>query len=162
MPAEVVSVVKAVRAPVAPARIRAAIQAATGVPEIAARLPDAEWELALRVSGDRELRRLNRRFLGEDHATDVLSFPSGESPPGAFLGDIVISWRAVTRQAAEFGHPPESEIALLAVHGFLHILGWDHASAREEKEMTRLTLAALERSGIAIASGRLLDQPTRG
>jgi probable rRNA maturation factor len=138
------------------------IQTAATVPEVSARLPDGGWELTLRISGDRELRRLNRRFLGEDHATDVLSFPSGDESAGAYLGDIVISWPAVVRQAREFGHPEDSELALLAVHGFLHILGWDHASAVEETEMNRLTLEALGRSGIAIASGRLLTSPTRG
>jgi len=158
----VISVVKAVRVPIAPARIRSWVQAAATVSEVAARLPDQGWELALRVSGDRELRRLNRRFLGEDHATDVLSFPSDERAPGAHLGDIVISWPAVTRQAREFGHPEESELALLAVHGFLHILGWDHATVREESEMNRLTLDALDRSGVAIGSGRLLKPSSRG
>jgi probable rRNA maturation factor len=158
----VIAVVKAVRAPVAPVRIRSIIQAAASVPEVAARLPGEGWELALRISGDRELRRLSRRFLGEDHATDVLSFPTGERAPGAYLGDIVISWPAVTRQSGEFGHREESELALLAVHGFLHILGWDHATPPEESEMNRLTLHALDRSGIALASGRLLKPTARG
>jgi len=154
--------VKAVRAAVPPAVIRSVIDAAAAVPEVAARLPDPGWELAVRISGDGELRRLNRRFLGEDHATDVLSFPSGENEPGAYLGDIVISWPAVVRQAGEFGHPEIAEVALLAVHGFLHILGWDHATQAEEAEMNRLTLDALGRCGIAIASGRLLNPPSRG
>jgi len=158
----VISVVKAVRVPIAPARIRSWVQAAATVPEVAARLPDQGWELALRVSGDRELRRLNRRFLGEDHATDVLSFPSDERAPGAHLGDIVISWPAVIRQAAEFGHPAENELGLLTVHGFLHVLGWDHATVGEEVEMRRLTVEALELSKIGIASGRLLDPSSRG
>lgn len=138
------------------------IRSAAEVPEVAARLPDTGWELALRISGDRELRRLNRRFLGEDHATDVLSFPSGERAPGAYLGDIILSWPAVIRQAGEFGHPEENELALLSIHGFLHILGWDHSTALEELEMNRLTRAALDRSGIVIASGRLLNPPPRG
>jgi probable rRNA maturation factor len=158
----VVAVVKAVSAPVPPARIRSVIESAAAGPELAARIGGPEWELTLRITGDRELRRLNRRFLGEDHATDVLSFPSGETAPGAYLGDIVISWPAVMRQAREFGHPEESELALLAVHGFLHILGWDHATVREEAEMSRLTLEALDRSGVVIASGRLLNPASRG
>jgi probable rRNA maturation factor len=158
----VISVVKAVAAPVAPAKIRSLIEAAAAVPEVQARLPDGGWDLAIRVSGDRELRRLNRRFLGEDQATDVLSFPSGERAAGAHLGDIVISWPAVIRQAAEFGHPVESELGLLVVHGFLHILGWDHATTGEEAEMSRLTFEGLELSKIAIASGRLLDPTSRG
>jgi probable rRNA maturation factor len=158
----VIAVVKAVRVPVAPDRIRSVIRSAAEVPEVAARLPDAGWELALKVSGDRELRRLNRRFLGEDHPTDVLSFPTGERAPSAYLGDIVISWPAVIRQAGQFGHAADSELALLAIHGFLHILGWDHGSEAEELEMNRLTHDALGRSGIAIASGRLLSQSPRG
>jgi probable rRNA maturation factor len=158
----VISVVKAVRVPLAPARVRSVIRSAAAVPEVSARLPDADWEMTLRISGDRELRRLNRRFLGEDHATDVLSFPSGDSAAGAYLGDIVISWPAVTRQAGEFGHSEDSEVALLAVHGFLHLLGWDHSTPVEETEMNRLTLGALGRSGIAIASGRLLKSTARG
>jgi probable rRNA maturation factor len=158
----VIAVVKAVRAPVAPARIRALIEAAAAGPELAARLPDGGWDLTIRISGDRELRRLNRRFLGEDHATDVLSFPSGDRAPGAYLGDIVISWPAVIRQAAEFGHSDVSELGLLAVHGFLHILGWDHGTAGEEAEMSRLSLEALERAASEVASGRLLNQSSRG
>jgi probable rRNA maturation factor len=158
----VIAVVKAVRAPVPPARIRWLIEASAAGPELAARLPDGDWELAIRISGDRELRRLNRRFLGEDQATDVLTFPSGDRAPGAYLGDIVISWPAVTRQAAEFGHSEESELGLLVVHGFLHILGWDHGTAREEAEMSRLTVEALERAGSDIASDRLLNPSPRG
>src|SRR5262249_25839207 len=84
----------------------------------------AEPALTIRVTGDRELRRLNREFLGEDHATDVLSFPSGDLP-GGYLGDLALSWPAVLRQAEGFGHAPEVEAALLAVHGLLHLLGWD-------------------------------------
>jgi len=71
-----VAVVKAVRAPVRPAFLRSALASAGAVPEVAARVP-AGASLALRITGDRELRRLNREFLGEDHATDVLSFPAG-------------------------------------------------------------------------------------
>jgi probable rRNA maturation factor len=59
------------------------------------------------------------------------------------------------RQAAEYGHDEKTELALLAVHGVLHLLGWDHAKAAERREMNRLTLAALERSGIKLAPNRL-------
>lgn len=125
------------------------------MPEVAARLPGGDWDLAVRIAGDQELRRLNRQFLGEDHVTDVLSFPSGQ-PGDGHVGDVVISWAAVLRQAAEFGHPPEAELLLLTVHGFLHVLGWDHASAVEEVEMTRLTLGTLSALGLHLAPGRLL------
>jgi probable rRNA maturation factor len=122
----------------------------------------ADWELAVRLSGDRELRRLNRRYLGEDHATDVLSFPTGDPAGGPHLGDIVISWPAVRRQAEEFGHSSEDELCLLAVHGFLHLLGWDHAEPAEEREMNRLTLAGLALAGVRPASGRLLEPRPAG
>jgi probable rRNA maturation factor len=151
-----VEVVKAVRAPLAPAFLRAALAAALEEPAVATAAGPAgpAPEMTVRVTGDRELRRLNREFLGEDHATDVLSFPSGDLASG-YLGDLALSWPAVGRQAEAFGHPPEVEAALLAVHGLLHLLGWDHATPSEEQEMTRLTLACLARSGLSPASGRL-------
>jgi len=156
-----VAVVKAVSAPVAPARVRELVAAAAGLPELEARLPRPDWELAVRISGDRELRRLNRRYLGEDHATDVLSFPAGDQQE-PHLGDIVVSWPAVRRQALEFGHPEDSELGLLVVHGFLHLLGWDHVTVTEEEELNRLTLAALERARIRPAPGRLLASSSPG
>jgi probable rRNA maturation factor len=103
------------------------------------------------VTGDAELRRLNREFRGKDESTDVLSFPalgSGEdggqalSPanpaPGQVgrrqrlphaprpLGDIAISFQRARAQAREFGHDPEREIRVLMLHGVLHLLGMDH------------------------------------
>jgi probable rRNA maturation factor len=151
-----VEVVKAVKAPLPPAFLRGVLGAAAEEPAVAAALPAGgrRGELTVRVTGDRELRRLNREFLGEDHATDVLSFPSGDVSDG-YLGDLALSWPAVLRQAAEFGHAPEVEAALLAVHGLLHVLGWDHATPGEEREMTALTLACLARSGLRPAPGRL-------
>lgn len=144
-------VVKAVRAPVRPAFVRRVLARAAEVAELGARLPDSPSTVAVRITDDAELERLNRTYAGEAHATDVLSF-EGE---GDHLGDIAISWAAVERQAAEYGHSAESELALLSVHGLLHLLGWDHSTAVERREMTRLTLAGLERSGVRLASKRL-------
>lgn len=146
-----VDVVKAVPAAVQPAFIRAALQRAATVPEIAARLPAGHAAIAVRVMGDAEMRRLNRTYAAEDHATDVLSFAGS----GEHLGDLAISWPAVVRQAKSYGHAQRTELALLSVHGLLHLLGWDHARAAERKEMTRLTLVALERSGLHPAARRL-------
>ncbi|MGH7776991.1 MAG: rRNA maturation RNase YbeY [Candidatus Dormibacterales bacterium] len=146
-------------APGAPddAFVAAVLSAAREVPEIAARMPVGEAEVAVRVTDDDELRRLNHAFLGEDRPTDVLSFPAGEGQPGdaRHLGDIAVSWPAVLRQAEEFGHPPPSELALLLVHGLLHLLGWDHAALAEEAEMSRLTLSALAAAGVAVSPGRV-------
>jgi probable rRNA maturation factor len=139
---------------VEPRFLRGVLAAALEEPAVSGRLPGRVLEMTVRVTGDRELRRLNRDFLGEDHATDVLSFPSGDGASG-YLGDLALSWPAVVRQAEEHGHSADVEAALLVVHGLLHLLGWDHASVRQEREMTRLTLACLMRAGIAPASGRL-------
>ena len=88
------------------------------------------------ITGDAELRRLNREFLGKDYPTDVLSF----SAPGAsvFLGDIAISFPRARAQARAFGHDTGQEIQILMLHGLLHLLGMDHTTgggrmARAEK-----------------------------
>jgi probable rRNA maturation factor len=83
--------------------------------------------------------------------TDVLSFGGSRD----HLGDLAISWPAVVRQAEEFGQSEPTELGLLALHGLLHLLGWDHESASERKEMKRLTIAALALSGLELAPGRL-------
>jgi probable rRNA maturation factor len=155
-PALRVEVVKAVRAPLPPAFLRSVLGAAVAEPAVAAAAAaaGATAQLTVRLTGDRELRRLNREFLGEDHATDVLSFPSGDVA-GGYLGDLALSWPAVVRQADQFGHPAGVEAALLAVHGLLHLLGWDHATPEEEREMTGLALACLARSDLRPAAGRL-------
>jgi probable rRNA maturation factor len=146
-----VDVVNAVASRVPDAFIRGVIDRAAAVAEVAARLPAGEASVAVRVMGDAEMRRLNRTFAGEDHATDVLSFAGS----GDHLGDLAISWPAVVRQAKKYRHPQRTEVALLSVHGLLHLLGWDHATAAESLEMRRLTLAALAKSGVKPASRRL-------
>ena len=146
-----VDVVKAVTAPVAPAFARKVLRAAARVPEVKARLPEGPASVAVRITDDDELRRLNRDFAGEDHATDVLSF-KGE---GEHLGDLAISWPAVVRQAREHRHPTDAELALLCVHGLLHLLGWDHATAAQNREMTRLTIECLATAGVRLSARRL-------
>jgi probable rRNA maturation factor len=146
-----VEVVKAVRAPMTPSFARSVLARAASLPEVAARLPEGTSSIAVRITGDRELRRLNKAFAGNDSITDVLSFAGS----GDHLGDLAISWAMIVRQAAEYGHSPLTECALLCVHGMLHLLGWDHAAPAERKEMVRLTVAALELSDLRLATGRL-------
>jgi probable rRNA maturation factor len=134
-----VEVVKAVPAPVTPAFVRRVLERAARVPEVAARLPEGEATVAVRISDDDELQRLNRTYAGADHATDVLSF-AGE---GGHVGDIAVSWLRVVQQAKEARHSEKDELSVLLVHGFLHLLGWDHATAAEREEMWRLTYIAL-------------------
>jgi probable rRNA maturation factor len=146
-----VAVIKAVRAPVPARFVRQVLQRAASIPEVAARLPDGTATVAVRLTGDRELRRLNRDYAGEDSVTDVLSFGGS----GEHVGDLAISWPTAVRQSATFGHDAETEVALLSVHGLLHLLGWDHAAAPERREMNRLTRAALKLSGLSLEPGRL-------
>ncbi len=152
-----VEVVKAVRCPAPPALVRGVLAACLEEPEVAGRMAALGGDAAVtvRLTGDRELRRLNRDFLGLDHPTDVLAFPAG-GEAGGYLGDIAVSWPAVMRQAERYGQAsPLDELGLLCVHGFLHLLGFDHASAAEEREMWRATRSCLRRAGIGLAGGRL-------
>lgn len=111
-------------------------------------LPD-ETVTVVTLTGDENLREYNSRYRGLDEPTDVLAFPARQqatdqrfqSPPGTedWLGDIVISLPRARRQARKAGHPIDAEVRLLAVHGFLHLLGYDHAAPAEEATMTALT-----------------------
>ena len=101
-----------------------------------------EVELALVVTDDEGIRELNRRFRGVDAPTDVLAFGRGgdddfvfapQEPP--YLGDVIISYERALVQAEEQGHPVEKELALLVIHGLLHLLGYDDADEVGRKEM---------------------------
>lgn len=146
-----VELFKAVRAPVPPAFVRRVLQRSARVPEVEARLPAGTATIAVRLTSDEELQRLNRDFAGFDSVTDVLSFEGSQQ----HIGDLAVSWPMAVRQAVEFGHPEETELGLLFVHGLLHLLGWDHAAVAERNEMSRLTIAALALSGLRLAPGRL-------
>ncbi len=108
-----------------------------------------ETVTVLTLTGDAPLQEYNRRYRGLDEPTDVLAFGSQEkpvdqrfqAPPGTehWLGDIVISLPRARQQAREARHPMNDEVRLLAVHGFLHLLGYDHAEPDEETAMTALT-----------------------
>jgi probable rRNA maturation factor len=91
------------------------------------------------ITGDAELRRLNREFRGKDCATDVLAFKKGTDAFSAgaegnasvpFLGDVAISFSRARAQAREFGHGAGQEIQILMLHGLLHLLGMDHETDR--------------------------------
>lgn len=86
------------------------------------------------ITRDAEIRRLNRDFLQKDYPTDVLSFPSQRTL--GFLGDIAISFEQARRQAAEYGHSVSQEIAILMLHGVLHLLGMDHDKDRGQMART--------------------------
>ena len=135
-----VEVVKATRAGVPVAFVRDVIKRAAKVAEMAARLPSGHATVAVRITDDAEMERLNREFAGEAHTTDVLAFEGS----GDHLGDIAVSWPRVVAQAEEWGHSERDELSILLVHGFLHLLGWDHATPSESEEMWRLTYTPLQ------------------
>ena len=110
---------------------------------------DAKTEVGFTWADDEYIRELNGGYRGKDYPTDVLSFAmrdetcepaivSGENAAWEILlGDIVVSWETAVRQAEEYGHSPEREVAFLTVHGMLHLLGYGHEEEAEEKEMRR-------------------------
>lgn len=105
--------------------------------------------LAILLTGEEHIRQLNQDFLGEDKPTDVLSFPAGDVLPGmeTYLGDVAIAVPVAAAQAAAGGHDLLHEMGLLAVHGVLHLLGYDHAMPEEQAEMWQVQdgiLAQLE------------------
>jgi probable rRNA maturation factor len=89
------------------------------------------------------MRTLNRAFRGHDYATDVLSFPADT---GMFLGDIAIAAGVARSQAREAGHSVATELRVLALHGLLHLLGYDHD--RDNGEMKRVEARLRRRAGL--------------
>lgn len=104
-------------------------------------------EISVVICDDAFIQALNREYRQKDKPTDVLSF--AQDDPNV-LGDIVISLPTAARQADAAGWPLESEIALLAVHGLLHLLGYDDETASGAWEMQRRTEAVLTERGIAV------------
>jgi probable rRNA maturation factor len=96
------------------------------------------------VTTNRDLQALNRRYLGKDHPTDVLSFPPMPGLPTKLAGDLAISAEIAARNAARLGHSLASEIKVLALHGVLHLAGYDHEGDRgqmaEKEERLRREL----------------------
>jgi probable rRNA maturation factor len=106
----------------------------------------ARGVVTVAILSDRQVRALNRRYRGKDKSTDVLSFPSEMAPGGrrepVFLGDIAISRGIAQKQAKLLGHSFATELRVLALHGLLHLLGYDHESdhgrmARAEARLRR-------------------------
>jgi probable rRNA maturation factor len=91
----------------------------------------ARGRVTIALVTDAAMRRLNRTFRRADYATDVLSFPSDE--PGV-LGDIAIARGVAARQARQLGHAEATELKVLALHGLLHLLGYDHETDRGEMQ----------------------------
>ena len=107
----------------------------------------ARGSLTVAIVPDGRVRLLNRRYRGQDRPTDVLSFPAAEPDQ---LGDVVIALGVARRQAAEAGHPLGTELRVLALHGLLHLLGYDHEtdSGQMRRIERRLRAAGGLREGL--------------
>jgi probable rRNA maturation factor len=107
----------------------------------------AAGTLTVVVTSDRRIRRLNRLWRGIDAATDVLSFPAGDDPgPERHLGDVVIARETAARQARHEGHSLATELRVLALHGLLHLLGYDHE--RDSGRMARIERRLRRQGGL--------------
>ncbi|GKV64645.1 MULTISPECIES: rRNA maturation RNase YbeY [Sporosarcina] len=104
------------------------------------------YELSITFMDDHAIQSVNAEFRGKDQPTDVISFALEELSEGevaivheqdmpVVLGDIIISIETAQRQAEEYNHTFERELGFLALHGFLHLLGYDHLDEEEEREM---------------------------
>jgi probable rRNA maturation factor len=109
--------------------------------------PGAAVELGLVVTGQEQVRQLNRDYRGRDETTDVLAFSVVEEAGAGFppfvpppdgvrhLGEVIISYPQAVVQAEERGHSVEREMAILVIHGVLHLLGYDHEEPEAERRM---------------------------
>lgn len=147
---------------------RAAAAATAGLASWLVRVAPAgaRGEVSVALVSDARMRALNQRFRRQDHATDVLSFPSaddglrGRADAGRALGDVVIAAGVAARQAREAGHSLGTELRVLALHGLLHLIGFDHETddgrmARVEARLRRkggLPVSLVERTYRATAS----------
>lgn len=114
---------------------------------------EADSELSLYFTGDETIRSLNADWRGKDKPTNVLSFPAmdigrGEKP-GPLLGDVVLAFETVSREAHESGKPLNDHLTHLIVHGFLHLLGYDHENETDAVQMETLETAILGKLAIA-------------
>lgn len=126
-----------------------------------------DGEVSLTFTNDEEIHQLNLEYRGIDRPTDVLSFAMQEEgkdelgiifevdsedetdPISGMLGDIIISVDTAKAQSEEYGHSLEREIGFLFVHGFLHLIGYDHQDERSEAEMTAKQEAILKQAGLS-------------
>lgn len=133
---------------VSPDALLSAVQAALNYHD-----PALDVNLTVAVDTDETLHALNLQYRGSNAPTDVLSFNADEIDPETgqtYLGDILISYDRALAQAEKAGHPVQNELQLLAVHGTLHLLGFDHGQEDEKRRMWTAQAEILERIGCTI------------
>ena len=150
-----IHVARELRSRISPALLLELARRARRAAQYLALEPQLWSTLGLRIVDDREMAELHLRFMGEEGPTDVLSFAGAELDPSFeledSLGDIVIDWQAVVRQA--HGHGSRAwldEASILFVHGLAHLLGHDHRDRREGRSMFELERRMLRRLGLPV------------
>ncbi|GAB4386551.1 MAG: hypothetical protein Kow00121_53350 [Elainellaceae cyanobacterium] len=129
--------------------------------DLRSQLPESpSYELSLRLTSDAEIQTLNGQYRHKNQPTDVLAFAALEvnypqlaeiqAEQPLYLGDIVISVETAQRQAAQFGHSLQNELAWLAAHALLHLLGWDHPDRANLTRMLKQQALLLQTVGIII------------
>ncbi|HEY1474749.1 MAG TPA: rRNA maturation RNase YbeY [Pseudolabrys sp.] len=118
--------------PAAQQTVRDAVAAA------AATLSTGDGEVAILLTDDEAIRALNRQWRGIDKPTNVLSFPAAKSGATTFLGDVVIAYETLARECADEDRVFLHHLAHLTVHGFLHLIGYDHQNDSDADEMEGL------------------------
>jgi probable rRNA maturation factor len=122
-------------------------------------------EVSVLLTGDEQIRRLNRQFRGKNKATDVLSFPA-EPGPEKMAGDLAISVATARKQGTACGHSLGTEIKVLILHGLLHLAGYDHETddgemaRREQKLRARLglPLGLIERTAVSAQDDKRVEK----
>lgn len=127
---------------------------------------DVKFEVNVGFVKENQIHQINLETRNVDRPTDVLSFPTVSNPTRALLtsqdfcglinpqnnacilGDVVICTAVAKRQAKEYGHSFKREVCFLALHGLLHLLGFDHETEEDEKQMTRLQKEILDKFGV--------------
>jgi len=119
-------------------------------------------EVSVTIVNNEEIQKINKEYRGKDYPTDVISFALEEDGEGEIeiigadmppvLGDIIISVDKAQEQSEEYGHSLMRELGFLTVHGFLHLLGYDHMTEEEEKEMFTKQKEILNRYGLSRSS----------
>jgi len=117
--------------------------------------PRARGTLVVALATDAEVRALNRRFRRRNEPTDVLSFPA--EPPA--LGDLAIATGVARRQAAAAGHSYGTELRVLALHGLLHLLGYDHHAKDDRARMARAEARLRKKGGLTAGLIERADAP---
>lgn len=107
---------------------------------------EGETEFNVIFVTNSQIQEINKTYRQVDSVTDVISFPDDEDP--TYIGDIFISLERALEQAAEYGHSYDREVGFLSVHGYLHLMGYDHHTKEDEKMMTEKQESILKNANL--------------